>query len=277
MFGAEDGPTTVRVVSDPGLPPERPVPSAGGAAVPPAGSGAPPPPPPPPPPPAPTGWPTGQGGPPQGDPGIPPTGYAAPPPPPRKRRTGLFVGLGVLAALLVGGIAAFLLTRGEDGEDPDQYAAEVCGAVGDWEDDITSSSEDLQGESSTITDPAEGKDLIVSFLDEATARTEGLTREVAEAGVPATDEGEGFSDGLLATLSEVEDLFAGAGDDARALPVDDPQAFADGATALGADLEEAGSKLGEDLTELRSDLGDDELEDAFADETDCEDLGQPGQ
>jgi hypothetical protein len=154
---------------------------------------------------------------------------------------------------------------GGDGVDPDDYASDICTAVGDW----VTAIQDGAGEITTTEDPASGVEAIQSFLDDAVSETEDLISEVEDAGAPDVTGGEEFADQLVSAFEEAKTVLEETRDSAADLPTDDPAAFSEAATELGGSVQEALGAVGSELSEPEAE----ELSTAFEENEACTSIG----
>jgi ABC-type transporter Mla subunit MlaD len=123
------------------------------------------------------------------------------------------------------------------------YLEGLCVAVGDYQDDVTTLSDDLQTQLDSVESTDDVKDLLVSFLDEAVASTQGLAEEVRALGVPDVDRGEEIATTFVNAFEQVEDLFATSKAEVEAMSTDDPVALAEGFEEVATNLETGGEEI----------------------------------
>jgi hypothetical protein len=155
------------------------------------------------------------------------------------------------------------------GASPEEWSADVCGALESWQSDLETRSNELRDAASGATSVDEGRDLIVDFLDETIARTDQMLNEVEAAGTPAVEDGETIARDFRAQLAKIKPIFEDAREKAAALP-DDPQAFAEGAQEIGTAMSTAGDQVGAEFESEKFDSAD--LDKAFNDEPACQQL-----
>ncbi|MGH2754245.1 MAG: hypothetical protein ACRDLB_07395 [Actinomycetota bacterium] len=168
------------------------------------------------------------------------------------------VGMAFVAGACGGG-------DGGSGADPNSYANDICTAVGDWVSAIQEGAASI----TESNDPASGVQALQSFLDNAVSDTENLISEVEAAGAPDVDGGEEFADDLRAAFEEARTVLEQARDDVADLPTDDPTAFGEAASELGASVQEALGAVGDELQEPEAE----ELGAAFEEEEACTSVG----
>jgi hypothetical protein len=161
---------------------------------------------------------------------------------------------------------------------PDAYAADVCGAIGDWYDQIDTASTALVQDAGAADpqDPAAGKALVVEFLDEAIGLTDGLVADLEGAGVPDTGAGEETADRLVAGIGDVRTLFVDARDDTAALPTEDREVLDTGLEDIGASLQDSATAVGANFQEVLTSIEDPVLADAFETVGPCQELATAG-
>jgi len=171
--------------------------------------------------------------------------------------------LAAAAALMA--LSAGACGGGGDGVDPDDYASDICTAVGDW----VSAIQDGASEITTTEDPSSGVEAIQSFLDDAVSETDTLISEVEDAGAPDVEGGEEFADQLVSAFGEAKTVLEDTRDQAADLPTDDPAAFSEAATELGGSVQEALGTVGSELSEPEAE----ELSAAFEENEACTSIG----
>jgi hypothetical protein len=150
------------------------------------------------------------------------------------------------------------------GVEPRRYARDVCGAASGWMSTLVGRAGQLGGgEPSRAT--------FTAFLDDATASTDQLIGQVREAGIPAVDGGQEFSDSLIASLEEVRTAFQDAGERVADLPEritnpDEQQPFVEELTRILDDVQNATRQIAQDLQQETTP----ELDQALEDEPTCD-------
>lgn len=180
-------------------------------------------------------------------------------------------GLFSAAALVVAGCG------GDDGgsasgADPEQYAADVCGAISDWQKELQTSATTMQSKLSASSTPEDVKSELVAFMEGATKSTDDMLAKVKEAGPPAVEDGEALQRDLEQGLGDAQTAFADARDKAKELPTEDRAAFQREASALGATLNQEGGKIGQTFNGLSTKYDSRELNEAFDKEPSCQSL-----
>lgn len=166
------------------------------------------------------------------------------------------IGLATVVAL------SFAACGGGGGVDPETWAEDVCGAASDWVNAIVEG----QGDLASATSPAEGREVLGEFLDNAVTETEDFIAAVDDAGVPDVDEGEERAEELGAALDKALEVLEEARDKVDDLS-DDPAEFQTGAAELGASAQEALASFGEGFGDSA------ELEEVFQENETCTSIG----
>jgi hypothetical protein len=182
-----------------------------------------------------------------------------------------------LAALLLSvaalGFAAAGCGGGGDsnsssGESPEEWAADVCGALGTWTDDLKAKSDTLSSDLRSSSDFKSVKEKLVAFIDDAKASTQKMVDDVKAAGPPATDNGESVQEDLEAGLTEARDTLDNAADKAQDLDTSDPRAFVSGVTSLAQQVQTELQGAAKHFEDIEDTAG--ELDDAIKDEPACQ-------
>ena len=161
---------------------------------------------------------------------------------------------------------------GGDGADPEQYAADVCGAIGSWQKELQSGATSMQSKLGAASSPADVKTELVAFMETAAKATDNMLAKVKEAGPPDVENGEALQADLEKGLTAAQTAFAAARDDAKALPTDNPATFQAEAQKLGSTLNEEGAKIGQTFNGLSTKYDSKDLNQAFDKEPACKSL-----
>lgn len=144
------------------------------------------------------------------------------------------------------------------------YLEGLCTAVGDYQDDLTTLSDDLQARLDAVGSPDDVKDLLVEFLDQAVTSSQGIAEEVRALGVPDVESGEQIATTFINAFERVEDLFATSKSDVEGLSTDDPEALAEGFQEIATNLEAGGEEIASVFDSLPKDDIDVDPEDVPA-------------
>lgn len=180
----------------------------------------------------------------------------------------------IVAALAVVAVGAFAIGCGgdDDGDgdetvSADEYVSSVCTAITDMVDVLQGGQAELQN--ALTSDPEEGKDLLVGFLNDSADTLESTRDELEAAGVPDVEGGEQIAETIPAAFGDLQSSIEDAAAQAEEVSTDSPTEFIEQIEAVGKTVQDAGGQVGESLNELAS---SDELE-AAAEEADaCQQL-----
>ena len=112
---------------------------------------------------------------------------------------------------------------GSGNDQVDAWAGEVCGAVGSWLTGINELGAQLGTDVQGIADLEEGRDLLVTFMEDVVGLTDDMLGSVEGAGAPDIERGDELAADLLAALQPVKTTFEEAVVEAQNLPTDDPR------------------------------------------------------
>jgi hypothetical protein len=157
------------------------------------------------------------------------------------------------------------------GASPEEWSADVCGALSDWVADLNQRADEMQQATADSGSIPDARDRIVEFLDTTVTRTDAMLQTVEDAGAPAVDDGEAIARDLREELAKIKPVFEDARESAEALP-DDPEAFVDAAQDLGSALAAGGGEVGGRLEATQEKYDSPELEKAFNEEPACQTL-----
>ena len=114
------------------------------------------------------------------------------------------------------------------GTDPETWAADVCGALSTWTDDLKTKSQSLSSDLQSSGDLKEVKSKLVAFLDDAKASTQTMVDDVKAAGPPEGKDGTTVQEDLESGLNEARDTLDNAESKAEDLDTSNPRAFLTG-------------------------------------------------
>ena len=169
------------------------------------------------------------------------------------------------AVALLGGVLG--ACGGEEGVDPQTYVQEVCGSMQDWLDSIQQGGAELQELAGA--QPAEAKEAISGFLNDAIDSTETLIGDIEETGPPAVDNGEDVHQTLIDGFEQAKSTFEDAAAQAEDLPTGSPQEFQSAAQELGTSITNAQSEIQQTFDQAEP---SEELDQAFEEEESCNQL-----
>ena len=177
-----------------------------------------------------------------------------------------------ITVLLIAALALFISACGDDDDggggsaDVGDYAADICTAFTDWTKAIQDRQSELQQGLQPGASPAEGKEALQGFLDDAVSASDQLVDDVEAAGTPDTDNGEDAANALQEAATGARDQLAEAQENVADLPTDSPQAFSEAASKFGDDVRTALEGVGDGL----QDIDTPELDKAIDDEEACQ-------
>jgi ElaB/YqjD/DUF883 family membrane-anchored ribosome-binding protein len=157
-----------------------------------------------------------------------------------------------------------------EGVEPKEWAADVCGALQQWESTLEQKAQALTGEVVAAKDAEDAKKRISAFLTDVLADTERMLEALDGAGAPAVEDGEAIADDLTVGLRQVQAALQQARDSVVALPTDDTEDFQEELVVIGRDLQTRGEVVEEQVDEIGT--KDDELREAFEETPACDEL-----
>lgn len=128
---------------------------------------------------------------------------------------------------------------------PSTWAPKFCTAIEDYQTTISDASEQMQTALADVTDLAEGRSQLVSFLGDMVTAAKTAKRAVQQAGAPSSPNGAKIEAKFVDALDASAGIFADAKAQAAKVSIKSPAAFAKQGKQVGADLQDAGDKLGE--------------------------------
>lgn len=158
------------------------------------------------------------------------------------------------------------------GVEPEQYAADVCGAISSWQQELQTSVSTMTSRLGAGSTPAQIKTQLIAFMERATKSTDDMLAKVEDAGPPAVENGEALQRDLEQGLGDAQKAFADARERAKDLPTGDRAAFQREAQALGTTLNAQGSQIGQTFNGLGEKYDSNQLDRAFEDEPACQNL-----
>ena len=190
--------------------------------------------------------------------------------------------LRALAALLAVGALAFTASGcgGDGGGDrssaarPQEWAATVCGSLGDWVQSLQDDSQKLGSAMQDTSDLETVKSTFVTFLDDAEQSSGELIEKVKETGPPDIENGEEIQQTLVSDVEKINKSFSEAVDKAKELPTNNLQSFSKGVGPLSTDIQKNLAVVGKDFNEIKSQSS--ELKDAIDTEPACQQFSTAG-
>jgi hypothetical protein len=150
----------------------------------------------------------------------------------------------------------------------DQWANQVCGAVGTWAKSLSTAPPDV----SNAASPEEAKTTLTSYTNNLVASTNTLVAGLQAAGTPAVSNGKVISQGFVGGFQGFQGTFVQAQNQANAISTTDPAAFTAGAQALGTTLQSVaavGNQAKTNLDNLEQKYSSSQMNQAFNNATAC--------
>ena len=157
-----------------------------------------------------------------------------------------------------------------EGASPDEWAGDICTAVGDWASDLQIRAAQPPENARTV---AEIRLQLVNFIDDVVVRTDQMLVDVKAAGRPSVDDGDKIARDLLVRLQSLRTTLARAQRTVERLP-DDPSKFGPAAQDLGSSIQKAGGDVGDQIDQLDEKYDAQELAKSFTDNPNCSDLAR---
>ena len=155
----------------------------------------------------------------------------------------------------------------------DEWAGAVCGAVGSWLTGINDLGTQLGTDVQGIADLNEGRDLLVTFMEDVVGLTDDMLGSVEDAGAPDIERGDELAADLLAALQPVKTTFEEAVVEAQTLPTDDPETFSAAATELGNSITGSQGDFQTQFNALQQEYDSPEINAAFETVPACAEVG----
>jgi hypothetical protein len=158
---------------------------------------------------------------------------------------------------------------GANASTAEAWLTTVCGATGDWIDEIVSLQEELVQRlgSRRVEDV---KTSMVRYFDDVLAATDRAIARVEAAGVPDVEGGEEAADGYAGGLRSVRQVLQEARDETADLETSDPRTFTRQLRAIEEDVQASLADVGASMAEMESP----ELDRVAEDVPECEELSR---
>lgn len=167
--------------------------------------------------------------------------------------------IGAVTFLTVGALPARAATAPRA-----EWGATFCSSLGKWSDTITKgATEILSSGSATETSPADGKAIIVAFLDDFAGTTRSFYKRMKKAGNPDTDDGASIQKAILRGIAGIESRIGDLQGLAGALPDTDPVAFQSSLNDLVSAFDTVSVPFDNAMTKVGKLDKDDELSDSL--------------
>ena len=151
----------------------------------------------------------------------------------------------------------------------EQYVADFCGAMVDWQTSIQTLSTDFR-ENVFLSDlpPDQKRDELATYLSELRGLTEDFISEVEAAGTPDVEGGADVADQFLSGFQQLTGAIEGVEAQVSDLPTDSEEAFTTAAQELVGQIQTSFQTIGDGLTQIESDP----IDQAFTEEESCQQI-----
>jgi hypothetical protein len=146
-------------------------------------------------------------------------------------------------ALVLGLLATSIPAASAATVSPSKWAPKFCTAVIDYQTTISDKSDAMTSALDNVSDLAEARDQIVSFLGDMVTAANTAKKAVQAAGVPSSPNGGKIEALFVSGLGASAKVFAKGKQDATKLPTSSASDFKVKGKELGVNLSDAGQKL----------------------------------
>ena len=161
---------------------------------------------------------------------------------------------------------------GASGTPPDEFAASVCGAIGDWQKSLQSGAQKMGADLGAASTPDQVKSKLVEFMGNSVEATDTMISKVKQAGPPAVDDGEQLQNDLVSGLEKASTAFKQAETQAKNLPTGNQADFQREAQDLTQTLQTQGTAIETTFNNLDKKYDSEELDKAFDEEPACKSI-----
>lgn len=155
-------------------------------------------------------------------------------------------------AVWIAALAVGLVAGCGSGPSPQDWAGQVCEALGPWRTRIDDLNAQAATRMASATTSTQTKDSLVTLVGGGESASETARAAVVAAGVPDVAGGDQVAQRFIAALTGTRDAYAQAKKDLLALPTADDGAFYDGVTAVMSRLNDEYRASAVDTTNLDS-------------------------
>jgi hypothetical protein len=172
-------------------------------------------------------------------------------------------GVGLISVLILGAC-------GSDEVPTEEYVADLCSSMVDWQGQAQELSTGLQEEvqANPEMDAEERKDRISTYLEDLKAETESFISNVEDAGTPEVEGGEEVADDLLSGFRDLVGVIEDAQAEVEDLPTDDDEAFQSETDQIGNDLQAGFEEIGNGFESM----GGTPIDEAITEEESCSEI-----
>lgn len=185
---------------------------------------------------------------------------------PVKVVVGLVLALSLLAACSGDGEEGDGGGGTAQGVSADAYARSLCTSIQSYVDEVTTLSTDFASGIDPAASLEDQKQGVLAFLDDVLESTGRLIDGVTDAGVPDVEGGAAVVAAIEDSFQQARSVLEDARAQVEAIPVDDPQTFADQLNEIGSTIQSSLGEIGGSLSALESA----ELTEAVRNEPACE-------
>jgi hypothetical protein len=168
-------------------------------------------------------------------------------------------------AVWIAALAVGLVAGCGGGPSPQDWAGQVCTALGPWRTQIDDLNSQAATRMASATTSTQTRDSLVALVSGGESASETARAAVEAAGVPDVDGGDQVAQRFVESLTGTRDAYARAKRDLEALSTADDTAFYDGVTAVMSRLDDEYRASAVDTTNLDSP----ELRQAFEGAASC--------
>jgi hypothetical protein len=176
----------------------------------------------------------------------------------------------VIGVVLVSVLVLGACSGGSDEVPTDEYVADLCSSMVDWQGEAQQLSTDLQSQVQANQEMGaeERQELIATYLEDLKSETESFIGNVEDAGTPEVEGGEEVADDLLAGFRDLIGVIEDAQAEVDGLTTDDPEAFQSETDQIGNDLQAGFEEIGNGFEAM----GGTPIDDAIQEEDSCSEI-----
>jgi hypothetical protein len=126
----------------------------------------------------------------------------------------------------------------------DQWASKFCTAAEEWQQSITTQSDQITSQLEGVTDLKTGRDTIADLLGQMVDATDTATEAIKDAGSPSTTNGAKIETVFVNGFKAISKEFAKAQAKAEKLSTTSPTAFTKQGKKIGTELSASSETLG---------------------------------
>ena len=173
------------------------------------------------------------------------------------------LGIVVVGVLLTG------CSSSPSGVSAQTYMKTTCAAVVTWLQSIQGQVQTFKTQEASASSLPQARDELAGLMSEAVHDTDAMTAKIKAVGAPGVDGGKAVHAKLLAAFAQLRGVLSSAETKARQLPVDDPNAFKQGAAQIGTEINSQFSSVQSSFSKFGSNTA---LDAAAAADPNCQKL-----